>query len=81
MKISIENEQLEFQALRMLSEASSGQADVNEVIDTAHAITIFSARPNCSMNHSAVPKIICCLQRTRVPPSTANRAKTAAKLS
>lgn len=38
MKIDIENEQLSFQALRMLSEVSSGQADVNEVIDTAKNI-------------------------------------------
>lgn len=38
MKINIENEQLSFQALRMLSEVSSGQADVNEVLDTAKKI-------------------------------------------
>lgn len=38
MKINIENEQLSFQALRMLSEVSSGQSDVNEVLDTAKKI-------------------------------------------
>lgn len=38
MKINIENEQLSFQALRMLSEISSEQADVNEVLDTAKNI-------------------------------------------
>lgn len=38
MNIGIENEQLAFQALRMLSEVSSGQADVNEVMDTAQKI-------------------------------------------
>jgi hypothetical protein len=38
MKINIENEQLSYQALRMLSEVSSGQADVNEVLDTAKNI-------------------------------------------
>lgn len=38
MKFGIENEQLAFQALRMLSEVSSGQSDVNEVVDTAQKI-------------------------------------------
>lgn len=38
MNIGIKNEQLAFQALRMLSEVSSGQADVNEVMDTAQKI-------------------------------------------
>ncbi|MCH3916291.1 MAG: dipeptidyl aminopeptidase [Spirochaetia bacterium] len=38
MKFDIKDEQLAFQALRMLSEVSSGQADVNEVMDTAQEI-------------------------------------------
>lgn len=38
MKINIEDEQISFQVLRMLSEVSSGQADVNEVLNTARVI-------------------------------------------
>ena len=38
MNIGIKNEQLAFQALRMLSAVSSGQADVNEVMDTVQKI-------------------------------------------
>lgn len=38
MKVLFEDGQLSFQTLRLLSEVSSGQADVNEVIDTARKI-------------------------------------------